>query len=202
MCFFRAFFGGCISSCAIASCVVCVSDRDFAERFLLIREAFVLVFKLFGCLRSFCSLLFPRVTRDSSLFLFFGPADGFVVCLGWVQSEATEPPGVMLLAFIKAEAILRLSMWCVTMWWSYIDLEICTPLERRYIERRVNTLQSLPLSTRDRAGHGVRGSLLHITLLQHTRQRHIRRFWTQGHFTWSTKHSSWGSTGVQLPRGE
>ena len=104
-----------MSSCAIVSCVVGVSDSNFAERFLLIREAFVLAFELCGCFRSFRSLLFPRATRDSSLFRFFDPADGFVVRLGRVQSEATEPAGVMSLAFIKAEAILRLSMWCVTM---------------------------------------------------------------------------------------
>ena len=133
-----------MSSCVIVSCVVSVSDSNFAERFLLTREAFVLAFKLCGCFRSFCSLLFPRATRDSSFFRFFDPADEFVVRLGQIQPEATKPAGVMLLAFIKAEAILRLNMWCVTMCSSYVDLEICTPLERRYIKRRVNTPQSSP----------------------------------------------------------
>ena len=100
-----------MSSCAIESCGVGVSDSDFAERFLLIREAFVLAFELCGSFRSFRILLFPRATRDSSRFLFFDPADEFVVRLDQVQFEATEPAGVMSLAFIKAEAILRLSMW-------------------------------------------------------------------------------------------
>ena len=105
-----------MSSCAIVSCVVGVSDSNFAERFLLIREVFVLAFELCGCFRSFRSLLFPQATRDSFFFCFFDPADGFVVRLGRVQSEATEPAGVMSLAFIKGEAILCLSMWCVTMY--------------------------------------------------------------------------------------
>ena len=100
-----------MSSCAIVSCVVGVSDSNFAERFLLIREAFVLAFELCGSFRSFRILLFPRATRDSSRFLFFDPADEFVVRLDRVQFEATEPAGVMSLAFIKAEAILCLSMW-------------------------------------------------------------------------------------------
>ena len=37
-----------MSSCAIISCIVGVSIRDFAERFMLIRKAFVLVFELCG----------------------------------------------------------------------------------------------------------------------------------------------------------
>ena len=68
-----------MSSCAIISCVVGVSDSNFAERFLLIRETFVLAFELCGCFRSFRILLFPRATRDSCLFRFFDPADEFVV---------------------------------------------------------------------------------------------------------------------------
>lgn len=100
-----------MSSCAIVSCVIGVSDSNFAERFLLIRGAFVLAFELCGWFISFCILLFPRVARDSSFFRFFDPADEFVVRLDRVQSDATNPAEVMLLAFIKAEAILRLSMW-------------------------------------------------------------------------------------------
>ena len=91
-----------MSSCAIESRGDGVSDSDFAERFLLIREAFDLAFELCGSFRSFRILLFPRTTRDSSRFLFFDPADEFVVRLDQVQFEATEPAGVMLLAFIKA----------------------------------------------------------------------------------------------------
>ena len=102
-------------SCAIVSCVVGVSDSNFSDCFLFVREAFVLAFELCECIRSFCSLLFLRATRDSSLFGFFNPADEFVVRLGRIQSEATKLVGAMLLAFIKAEAILRLSIWCVTM---------------------------------------------------------------------------------------
>ena len=100
-----------MSSCVIVSCVVRVSDSNFAERFLLIRGAFVLAFELCGWFISFRILLFPRVTRDSSLFRFFDLADKFVVRLDRVQSDATNPAGVMALAFIKAEAILHLSMW-------------------------------------------------------------------------------------------
>ena len=66
-------------SYAIVSLVVGVSESDFAERFLLIKKAFVLFFEVCGCFRSFRSLLFPRAIRDSSLFRFFDPADEFAV---------------------------------------------------------------------------------------------------------------------------
>ena len=132
-------------SCVIVSLVVDVSENDFADRFLLVKEAFVLSLELCRCFRSFCMLLFPRATHDSFLFrFFFDSADKFAVRPCQIKWVATRPADVTLLVFVKAEAILCLSMWCVTMCWSYIDPEICTPRERRYIKRRVNTPQSSP----------------------------------------------------------
>ena len=74
-----------MSSCAIVSCVVGVSESNLAKRFLLIREAFVLAFELCGCFRSFNNLIFPRATSDSSLFRCFDPSDEFVVPPGQIQ---------------------------------------------------------------------------------------------------------------------
>ena len=128
-----AFFGGCCNIWSIVSCVLDLSDSDFAERFLLTGSPSVWFGDRNRPVESFLTLLLPTVRRVSFLFLFFH-LEEVVALRRWRVTKSFKAPGAEIsLHFIRASAMHLLSLRFVTMCWLYVLFCSWTPREHTVV---------------------------------------------------------------------
>ena len=114
-----AFFGGCCNIWSIVSCVLGLSESDFAERFLLTGSPSVWFGDKNRLVESLLTLHLPAVRRVSFLFLFFHLEEVVALRRCRVTKSSSALGAEISLHFISASAIHLLSLRFVTMFWLY-----------------------------------------------------------------------------------